>query len=153
VVSLWHDTYQAICQFENAAMRQLTLREALGIGHWALPACAEPLGVIAGAPQRKARLPTLPHCRILKLANYLSAFVVHYVTQRSARTDLHLLNNLQCSSRLRINPWLSARIKYKWKSAYAFAGMDAERRFPDNSHLSIRILHGNLFHNVLATSY
>jgi hypothetical protein len=45
-------------------MRQLTLREALGIGHWALPACAETLGVTAGAPQRKARLPSLPHCRI-----------------------------------------------------------------------------------------
>jgi hypothetical protein len=66
MVSLWYDTYQAICQFENAVMRQ-TLREALGIGHWALPACAETLGVTAGAPQRMARLPTLPHCRILKL--------------------------------------------------------------------------------------
>jgi hypothetical protein len=53
-------------QFGNAAMRQ-TLREALGIGHWALPACAEPPGVTAGAPQRMARLPTLPHCRITKL--------------------------------------------------------------------------------------
>ena len=49
-------------------MRQ-TLREALGIGHWALPACAETPGVTAGAPQRMARLPTLPHCRIATLAN------------------------------------------------------------------------------------
>jgi len=47
----------------------MTLREALGIGHRALPACAETLGVTAGAPQRMARLPTLPHCRISKLAN------------------------------------------------------------------------------------
>jgi len=38
-------------QFDNAAMRQVTLREALGIGHWALPACAETPGVTAGAPQ------------------------------------------------------------------------------------------------------
>jgi hypothetical protein len=60
-------------QFENAAMR-LTLREALGIGHWALPACAETLGVTAGAPQRMARLPTLPHSLIDKLANYYSNF-------------------------------------------------------------------------------
>ena len=45
----------------------MTLREALGIGHRALPACAETLGVTAGAPQRMARLPTLPHCRIHKL--------------------------------------------------------------------------------------
>ena len=52
-------------------MRQLTLREALGIGHWALPACAEPIGVTAGAPQRMARLPTLPHCRIASLSNWL----------------------------------------------------------------------------------
>jgi hypothetical protein len=54
-------------QFGNAAVRQLTLREALGIGHWALPACAETPGVTAGAPLRRARLPTLPHCRIAKL--------------------------------------------------------------------------------------
>ena len=51
-------------QFANAAVRQLTLREALGIGHWALPACTEPPGVTAGAPLRKARLPTLPHCQM-----------------------------------------------------------------------------------------
>jgi len=56
----------AMRQFASAAMRQ-TLREALGIGHWALPACAEPLGVTAGAPLRMARLPKLPHCRIIKL--------------------------------------------------------------------------------------
>jgi hypothetical protein len=49
-------------------MRQ-TLREALGIGHWALSACAETPGVTAGAPLRKARLPTFPNCRIAKLAN------------------------------------------------------------------------------------
>jgi len=53
-------------QFDNAVMRQ-TLREASGIGHRALPTCAETRGVTAGAPQRKARLPTLPHCRIAKL--------------------------------------------------------------------------------------
>jgi len=32
-----------------------------------LPAGAETLGVPAGAPQRMARLPPVPHCRILKL--------------------------------------------------------------------------------------
>jgi len=53
-------------QCGNAAVRQ-TLREALGIGHSALPACAETRGVTAGAPQRMARLPSLPHCRITKL--------------------------------------------------------------------------------------
>jgi hypothetical protein len=37
----------------------------------ALPACAETLGVTAGAPQRMARLPTLPHCRIASLSNWL----------------------------------------------------------------------------------
>jgi hypothetical protein len=58
-------------QFGNAVMRQLTLREALGIGHWALPAFAETLGVTAGAPQRRARLPSLPHCRIFKLPHLL----------------------------------------------------------------------------------
>jgi len=47
----------------------MTLREALGIGHRALPACAETLGVTAGAPQRMARLPTLPHCRIAAFTN------------------------------------------------------------------------------------
>jgi hypothetical protein len=46
----------------------MTLREALGIGHRALPACAETLGVTAGAPQRMARLPTLPHYRIATLS-------------------------------------------------------------------------------------
>lgn len=46
-------------------MRQLTLRETLGIGHWALSARAELLGVTAGALQRMARLPSLPHCRIV----------------------------------------------------------------------------------------
>jgi len=46
-------------------MRQLTLREAMGNGHWALPACAEIPRVTAGAPQRMARLPTLPHYRIV----------------------------------------------------------------------------------------
>jgi hypothetical protein len=53
-----------------------TLREALGKGHWALPACAEAPGVTAGAPLRKARFPPLPHCRINKLANYLSFFCI-----------------------------------------------------------------------------
>jgi hypothetical protein len=54
-------------QCGNAVMRQLTLREALGIGHSALPVSAEPLGVTSGAPQRMARLPTLPHCRTTAL--------------------------------------------------------------------------------------
>jgi len=48
-------------------MRQLTLREALGIGHKALPACRESLGVTAGAPQRTAApsyIAALPHCQI-----------------------------------------------------------------------------------------
>jgi hypothetical protein len=154
MVSLWYDTYQAICQFENAVMRQ-TLREALGIGHWALPACAETLGVTAGAPQRMARLPTLPHYRIDKLTNCLSAFVVHHITQRSAGTNLHLLHDLQRSSCLGIDPGFAARIKYKRESAYAFAGMNAQRWFPDDSYLSVRVLHGNLFHNImlLAISY
>jgi len=35
----------------------------------ALPACAETPGVTAGAPQRMARLPPLPHCRITALSN------------------------------------------------------------------------------------
>jgi hypothetical protein len=48
-------------QFGNAAMRQCRKRGR------ALQACAEPPGVTAGAPQRMARLPTLPHCRITKL--------------------------------------------------------------------------------------
>jgi hypothetical protein len=59
-------------------MRQLTLRETLGIGHWALSACAETLGVTAGAPQRKLRLPSLPHCRIAKLPNYLATLTVRF---------------------------------------------------------------------------
>ena len=33
----------------------------------ALPACVETVGVTAGAPQRMARLPSLPHCRIASL--------------------------------------------------------------------------------------
>jgi len=41
-----------------------TLREALGIRHWSLPACAETPGVTAGAPLRMARLPSLPHLQI-----------------------------------------------------------------------------------------
>jgi len=53
-------------QLDNVAMRQ-TLREALGIRHWALPACAETRGETAGAPQRTAALPTLPHYRISEL--------------------------------------------------------------------------------------
>jgi len=48
-------------QFDSAAMRQCRKRGR------ALPACAEPLGVTAGAPQRMARRPTLPHYRITKL--------------------------------------------------------------------------------------
>jgi hypothetical protein len=56
-------------QCGSAVVRQ-TLREALGIGHWALLACAEPLGVTAGAPLRKARLPSLPHYRIATLPHY-----------------------------------------------------------------------------------
>jgi len=55
-------------QCGNAAMRQ-TLREASGIGHRALPTCAETRGVTAGAPQRKARLPTFPHFRISALSH------------------------------------------------------------------------------------
>jgi len=48
-------------QFDSAAMRQCRKRGR------ALPACAEPLGVTAGAPQRMARLPTLPHYQIAAL--------------------------------------------------------------------------------------
>jgi len=52
-------------QCGSAAVRQCLKRGR------ALPACAETLGVTAGAPQRKARLPTLPHCRIASLSNWL----------------------------------------------------------------------------------
>ena len=45
-------------QLASAVMRQCWKRGR------ALPACAETPGVTAGAPQRKARLPTLPHYRI-----------------------------------------------------------------------------------------
>ena len=48
-------------QCGSAAMRQCRKRGR------ALPACAETLGVTAGAPLRMARLPTLPHFRIGKL--------------------------------------------------------------------------------------
>jgi hypothetical protein len=59
-------------QFANAVVR-LTLREAMGIGHRALPTCAETRGVTAGAPQRRARLPTLPHYRTTELPHFKNA--------------------------------------------------------------------------------
>jgi hypothetical protein len=47
-------------------MWQLTLREALGIGHWALPACAEPAGVTA-APQ--CPIPPIALCPMPNASN------------------------------------------------------------------------------------
>jgi len=51
-------------QFVSSAMRQCRKRGR------ALPACAETPGVTAGAPQRMARLPTLPYYRIAALPHY-----------------------------------------------------------------------------------
>ena len=48
-------------------MWQLTLREALGIGHWALPACAETPGVTAGAPQ--CPIPPIALCPMPNASN------------------------------------------------------------------------------------
>jgi len=61
----------------------MTLREALGIGHRALPACAETLGVTAGAPQRMARLPTLPHCHIAAFPNWLIVFFTLFAVKKN----------------------------------------------------------------------
>jgi len=52
-------------------LRNVAIDASRGIRHWALgiAACAVTPGVTAGAPQRMARLPSLPNCRIFKLSN------------------------------------------------------------------------------------
>jgi hypothetical protein len=57
---------KTISQFGNAAMRQ-TLREALGIGQWALPACAVTPSVSAQAGNAR---PRFLHCRIAALPHW-----------------------------------------------------------------------------------
>ena len=72
--------------------------------------------------------------------------MVHDVAERAAGAFLHLLNDLQRSGALWIDPGFPPAVEHQRQAPHAVRGMDAERRLPDDGHLAVRVFHGYILH-------